>query len=103
MICVKVQHSAFQCNRICAKAQHLFHSFGCCVLLSLLALWFKTAGASADMSFAWTLCDRIIDLSHVFANHFNNLLALDFQEETVREASQDANKGNGGRFAALNG
>ena len=36
------------------------------------------------MSFAWSLYDRIIDLSDVFANHFNNLLALDFQEETVQ-------------------
>ena len=45
------------------------------------------------MSFAWTLYDRIIDLSDVFANHFNNLLALDFQEETAQEAGHDANEG----------
>ena len=44
------------------------------------------------MSFAWTLYDRIIDLSDAFANHFNNLLALDFQEETV-QVGQDANQG----------
>ena len=44
------------------------------------------------MSFAWSLYDRIIDLSDVFANHFNNLLALDFQEETV-QVGQDAKEG----------
>ena len=44
------------------------------------------------MSFAWSLYDRIIDLSDAFANHFNNLLALDFQEETV-QVGQDANQG----------
>ena len=43
------------------------------------------------MSFAWSLYDRIIDLSDAFANHFNNLLALDFQEETV-QVGQDANQ-----------
>ena len=44
------------------------------------------------MSFAWSLYDRIIDLSDAFANHFNNLLALDFQEETV-QVGQDDNQG----------
>ena len=53
----------------------------------------RHSGASANMSFAWTLYDRIIDLSDVFANHFHNLLALDFQEETAQEAGHDANEG----------
>ena len=44
------------------------------------------------MSIAWSLYDRIINLSDVFANHFNNLLALDFQEETQQGAGQNANK-----------
>ena len=44
------------------------------------------------MSFARSLYDRIIDLSDVFANHFKNLLALDFQEETV-QVGQDDNQG----------
>ena len=52
----------------------------------------RHSGAPGDMSFAWSLYDRIIDLSDVFANHFNNLLALDFQEETV-QVGQDANEG----------
>ena len=52
----------------------------------------RHSGASGSMSFAWSLYDRIIDLSDAFANHFNNLLALDFQEETV-QVGQDANQG----------
>ena len=44
------------------------------------------------MSLARSLYDRIIDLSDVFANHFNNLLALDFQEETT-QLGQDENEG----------
>ena len=44
------------------------------------------------MSIARSLYDRIIDLSDVFANHFNNLLALDFQEETT-QLGQDENEG----------
>ena len=42
------------------------YSFRICSLLKFLAA----------MSFAWFLYDRIIDLSDVFANHFNNLLAF---------------------------
>ena len=52
----------------------------------------RHSGASSAMSIAWSLYDRIIDLSDVFANHFNNLLALDFQEETQQGAGQDANE-----------
>ena len=44
------------------------------------------------MSFTRSLYDRIIDLSDVFANHFNNLLTIDFQEETV-QVGQDDNQG----------
>ena len=44
------------------------------------------------MSFTRSLYDRIIDLSDVFANHFNNLLAIDFQEESV-QVGQDDNQG----------
>ena len=51
----------------------------------------RHSGASGSMSFVWSLYDRIIDLSDAFANHFNNLLALDFQEETV-QVGQDANQ-----------
>ena len=59
----------------------------------------RHSGASADISFAWTLYDRIIDLSDVFANHFNNLLALDFQEEAAQRPVHKHIKGNGGRLS----
>ena len=52
----------------------------------------RHSGATGGMSFVWSLYDRIINLSDVFANHFNNLLALDFQEQTV-QVGQNANAG----------
>ena len=53
----------------------------------------RHSGASTYIASLWTLYDRIIDLSDVFANHFNNLLALDVQEEAAQEAVHDAHAG----------
>ena len=69
-----------------------FISFSCGLLPAFSSSVLRHSGASRSVSFAWSLYDRIIDLSDAFANHFNNLLALDFQEETV-QVGQDDNQG----------
>ena len=69
-----------------------FVLLGLSLALTFVSLGVKTKRCLATMSFARSLHDRIIDLSDVFANHFNNLLALDFQEETT-QLGQDENEG----------
>ena len=44
-------------------------------------------------SIVWTIYDRICGLSDIFADHFNNLLAVDVQEEAAQEAAHDAHAG----------
>ena len=60
--------------------------------LTFVSFGVKSLWCRATMSFARSMYDRIIDLSDVFANHFNNLLALDLKEETL-QIGQDDNQG----------
>ena len=54
----------------------------------------RHSGANNGMtSIAWTLYDQIIGLSNVFVDHFNNLLALDVQEEAAQKAVHKAHAG----------
>ena len=68
------------------KAQHLFRPFSLCFASCLFALCVSTQRCIWKYKLCLSLYDRIIDLSNAFANHFNNLLALDLQEKTVQVA-----------------
>ena len=67
---LSLSFNSHSCDGICVKAQHLFHPFSCVLLPVFSPSVLRHSGASGSISFAWSLYNRIIDLSNAICQSF---------------------------------